>query len=182
MIKGLSNSNQILINELRQSKQISEQLLETQRALFLSILKQSNLRLLQISNDISLRRVIEEYEKDPIFRNVKKALKQKSADASKTNIWSYALKDIESKSRFPQLCILKESGLPVEGIVNELFSFTSRGVHTFFFDEVYINTKEYTEMQVEVAKALCDDMPIPYCTGTADALTTLFPEDDELEQ
>ena len=170
MIKGLSNSNQILINELRQSKQISEQLLETQRALFLSILKQSNLRLLQISNDISLRRVIEEYEKDPIFRNVKKALKQKSADASKTNIWSYALKDIESKSRFPQLCILKESGLPVEG------------VHTFFFDEVYINTKEYTEMQVEVAKALCDDMPIPYCTGTADALTTLFPEDDELEQ
>jgi len=118
----------------------------------------ANTRYLKVSGDLSLRRVLEEIERDDLFAAVKKSHKTKQAIAkiennkvisnlSKKEIWSQVFEHSESEYRFPKLYSLN-SKLPVTGLLADLFNFCSKEVHTYLPFKVFIDLDKYTPAQV----------------------------------
>jgi hypothetical protein len=114
-------------------------------------LSQVNFRLLQVLGDTSLRRVIEEVEKNDLVKEKKKMLKaltDTKSSPSRKEIWEAVLNDSSASIEFPCLESLFRQGQPVPSVIADIFNFASKGLHTGPLDLVYIAKDALTELQV----------------------------------
>ena len=116
-------------------------------------LADANLRYLMALGDISIRGVVESVEKDSIYMETKRFLKNASPDDkfsdSRRLTWEAILTNPEKSSRFQNLkkLVVEEKINVAEAIVS-LHRSSSKGIHNPKFDEVLIDLDSLSRNEV----------------------------------
>ena len=155
---ALIQSKDAVISEMNESKDALNHAAAVELNFWKYKLVVANTKLLKLSGDLSIRRVIEEIEARSIFKDARKKLQKKieidfpneKKNPSRNEIWTSVLSDPMSVSEYPSLFKLNRSddNVPVASVIAALYNFASKTVHTIKLDKILIDLDSFTPLQV----------------------------------
>jgi len=155
---ALIQSKDAVISETNESKDALNHAAAVESNFWKYKLVVANTKLLKLSGDLSIRRVIEEIEARSIFKDARKKLQKKieidfpneKKNPSRNEIWTSVLSDPMSVSEYPSLFKLNRSddNVPVASVIAALYNFASKTVHTIKLDKILIDLDSFTPLQV----------------------------------
>ena len=119
-----------------------------------------NTKYLKLSCDLNIRRVIEELEGRPAYKNARKRIleekkiklkdEDKLTNPGRKEIWDMLLNDPTFRNEYECIFDLRDENknLPIAGIITDLFNFSSKNVHTITLERVLIDLESLTSQQV----------------------------------
>jgi hypothetical protein len=116
----------------------------------------ANTKLLKLTGDLSIRRVIEELEARSFFKNSRKKLQKKfeidfpgeKKNPSRKEIWASIFSDPLLSVECPSLFKLNSENIPVASLIADLYNFAAKTVHTIKLDKILIDLDSLTSVQV----------------------------------
>jgi hypothetical protein len=116
----------------------------------------ANTKLLKLTGDLSIRRVIEELEARSFFKNSWKKFQEKieidfpgeKKNPSRKEIWASIFSDPLLSVECPSLFKLNSENIPVASLIADLYNFAAKTVHTIKLDKILIDLDSLTSVQV----------------------------------